>query len=533
MISSVKQHQMIRIIRLILFLFPTVSVAQTVDMNQLVTFRFQNERLGYVLSEVSRRYAIPFSYSSSFIPVDKIIRINERKVPLKYGLNKLFEPTKIVYAVIGNHIVLKIDESKEVIPIFEEPIQRQHEIESEELAPLKKYRYPILVWEHKIPTSVLEQMKSIPPPPELTVPEKVEEFGEKEIMQVTLIPPLSTNKEKAEKVTNTFSFNILWGRNGGLDGIEIGGFVNTILNDMSGFQLAGIGNQVDGNAQGIQMAFIYNYNKNHTKGVQLAGLWNVANTANVIQFTGLTNVIQESFQGVQAAIIGNYTRKRAEGIQAAGLFNYSKGYAKTQVSIGVNMASEVDFAQIGLVNAANYVKGKQIGLFNFADKIDGTPIGLLSIAQNGYNKIELGVSEALFVNAGVKLGVRKFYNIIQLGARFTKNIWSLGYGIGTSILLKEKQHFHLEYILSQINEKEVWTKTPNLLNQFRFNYDWQVSQRMSFFIGPSWNVIASKIKNTETQEVIGSNLPDYTLLNITKKNTNWKMWFGLNAGVRF
>ena len=492
---------MIRVIRLLFFLLPFLGFSQAVDMNQLVTFRFHNERLGYVLSEISRRYAIPFSYSSSFIPVDKIISISERKVSLEYGLNKLFEPTKIVYAVIGSNIVLKIDESKEVIPLIKISTQRRHQIELEDLAFLKKYDYSLLVWEHQIPVAILKKMKYMPPPPERVEPAAAEKVEEIEKMQITLMPPYSTNGKNADKMVNALSFNILWGRNGGLNGIEIGG-VNTILGDLTGLQLALIGNQVKGKAQGIQLA-------------------------------GLGNLTEEDFKGIQAALIGNFAQKRADGLQAALLFNYAKGYTKKQFSLGVNMASQVDNNQIGMVNAANYVKGKQIGLFNFADKIDGTPIGLLSIAKNGYNKIELGIGDALFVNVGFKLGVRKFYNIIQLGTRFTKNIWSLGYGIGTSIPLKEGQHFHIEYILSQVNEKAIWTKTPNLLNQFRFNYDWQFGKKMSFFLGPSWNFIASKIKNAETGVVIGSSLPDYTLLNFTKKNTNWKMWFGLNAGLRF
>lgn len=516
----------------LLFLFPLTMEAQSVDMNQLVTFRFKNERLGYILSEISRTYGVPFSYSSSFIPVDKRITINERRVPLKEGLDKLFAPTKIIYAQIGNNLVLRIDKSKEVIQIIEKPIERKRNIKTEELSLLRRYSFPILVWEHQIPYEALEQLKTVAPaPPE--IPDEIEGFLDKEFIQVTLVPPISTNKETALTTTNTFSFNILWGRNGGLNGFEVGGFVNTIIHNMQGFQLAGVGNIVEGDAQGGQLSTILNYNKGFTKGVQVSGGLNIANAANVIQLAGLANIIQEDFTGLQAAIIGNYTRKKANGIQAAGVFNYSKGYANNQFTLGVNKANEMAGLQIGLVNIADYAKGKQIGLINISNKTDKTPIGFLSITKNGYNKIELSGGEALYANVGFKFGVKKFYNIFQFGTRFTTDTWSLGYGLGTAFKLKERQYFHLEYVASHVNETDVWTNDLNLLNQFKFNFDWKLKGKGSLFLGPSWNLMASKIKDVETLEVIGSTLPSYTILDITRKNTNWKMWFGLNGGIRF
>lgn len=525
---------MIKIAQLVfLFLFPLCVTAQTVDLNRTVTFRYKNAKLGYILSDISRKYSIPFSYSSNFIPVAKRITISERKVSLKEGLDRLFEPTQIVYAVIGNSVALKIDESKEVITVIETSIDRNKNIETEEVAYLKRYSYPILVWEHQIPAEVLAEMKATKSVSEIDFPDEQEEnFLTEQMIQVTLVPPVSTNEELAEKTTNTFSFNVLWGRNGGLDGIEVGGFVNSIVHNMEGFQLAGVGNIVDGDAQGGQLATIFNYNKGFTKGVQ-ASLFNIANTANVIQVAGIANIIQEDFKGLQAALVGNYARTKADGFQLSGLFNYTKGYANTQISLGLNKASEVKNLQIGLVNLTGYSKGRQIGIVNIAEQSNKTPFGLINIIKDGYNKIEVSGGDALYANVGLKMGTRKFYNIFQFGNRFTDEIWNLGYGIGTAFPLKERQHFHIEYVASHVNENEVWTKKLNLLNQFKFNFDWKLKGKGSLFLGPSWNILASKIQDAETLAVIGSNLPDYTILNTTKNNTNWKMWFGLNGGFRF
>jgi len=512
---------MIKITQLVfLFLLPLCVHAQSVDLNQKVTLRYKNQQLGFILSDVSRKYGVPFSYSSNFIPVKKRITISERNIPLGEGLHKLFAPTQIIYAVIGNSIALKIDASKEVIPIIERPVERNRNIESEELSFLKRRSYPILVWEHQIPAEVLAEMKvvkSVPSGSSLEVPDKTrDDFLTEEMVQVTLIPPYGTNGELAEQTTNTFSFNVLWGKNGGLNGVEIGGFVNTITNDMRGFQFAGVGNQVEGNMRGGQVAPIFNYTKGFTRGVQ-ASLFNIANTANIIQVAGIANFIQTDFEGVQVALVSNYAKEKAD----------------MQFSLGINKTGEVKTLQVGLVNIADEVNGRQIGLVNITQKTDNTPFGLVNIIKNGYNKIEVGANDALFASVGIKTGVRKFYNIFQFGSRFTQDIWSIGYGIGTAFKLKERQYFHLEYVASHVNENEVWTKKLNLLNQFKFNFDWELEGKGSLFLGPSWNLLASKRMNTETLEVIGSQLPDYTILDTTRKNTNWKMWFGVNGGFRF
>jgi len=509
---------MIKITQLVfLFLFPLCVQAQSVDLNQRVTLRYKNQRLGFILSDVSRRYGIPFSYSSNFIPVKKRITISERNIQLGEGLHKLFAPTQIIYAVIGNSIALKIDESKVVIPMIETPIERNRNIEMETLSFLKRQSYPILVWEHPIPPEVLAEMKIVKAPPStLEVADQTTDgFLTEQMIQVTLIPPYGTNQELAEQMVNTFSFNILWGRNGGLNGIEIGGFVNTITNNMRGFQLAGIGNQVEGDAQGGQLATIFNYNKGFTRGVQ-ASLFNIANSANIIQIAGIANFIQSDFDGVQAALLSNYVKEKAD----------------RQFSLGINKASEVKTFQIGLINIADTVAGRQIGIMNISQQADKTPFGLLTIIKNGYNKIEVGANDALYASVGIKTGVRKFYNILQLGSRFTDDIWSVGYGIGTTFLRRERS-FHLEYVASHINEQDFWTKELNLLNQFKFNVEWELVPNRHLFLGPSLNILASKRTNPETLEVIGSQLPDYTILDTTQGNTNWKMWLGVNAGFRF
>lgn len=515
-------------------LFFSLSLsAQAVDLEQSIAMRYRNEQLGFILSDISRKYSIPFSYSSNFIPVSKRLTISEKHISLRDGLDKLLASTKIVYAVIGNSVALRIDESKEVITeIKTHPTNRKQEIKTDEIPFLRPVRRPTLVWEHPIPGEVLDRMKTMNTRELIQTSEVADEFLDKGTVQVTLFPAASTNKERAENTVNTFSFNILWGRNGGLNGIEIGGFLNAIMKDMQGFQLAGVGNIVEGDAQGIQLASSFNYSRGFMRGFQLS-MVNMANTANVIQLAGLANFANEEFDGLQFALGGNYVGKEAKGLQLAGLLNISEESAKTQIALGLNKTGNIKEYQIGLINIAQQAEGRQIGLVNIANHAEKTPIGLLNFIKNGYKKIELGVDENLITNTSFHFGLRGFYNILKIGVRFNDGTWILGYGLGTTYSVNEKGNLHLEYTITHVNENKFWTKELNLLNQVRLTYDWNANGQTSFFIGPSWNMIASKIRDVETSAIIGSALPYYTIINATGNNTNWKMWLGMSAGIRF
>jgi len=102
------------------------------------------------------------------------------------------------------------------------------------------------------------------------------------------------------------------------------------------------------------------------------------------------------------------------------------------------------------------------------------------------------------------------------------------------IPITEKQQVHLEWVLSHVNEGDWWTKNKNWLHQLKCSYDLAVGQKnTSIFIGPTFNWSMSTIRPSEMEAFTGSNLPSYTLLNRNSQKSNWKMWFGATAGLRF
>lgn len=537
-------------------------------LEQRVTLRYANEPLGNVLADISRDYQVRFSYSPNFIPVSRPVSLNMADEPLSAALDEIAGQVPVAYAAVGGQVLLRPDRSskgqlgqlqtlkgnvRQTSPIYpnEPKVDPKAKAERERLM---RRMYPIGdAAESKVIESGGDSYREInlaaiyKPAPEIledkaAAPKKA---GDTRLAQISLLPFVGTNALRSNEITNKYSVNLLWGTNGGVDGMEVGGFVNTVKNDVHGVQVAGLGSTVGGKVSGTQVSGLFNIIGDTLTGVQASGLINIAGDAQAVQVAGLSNVANGDFAGVQAAGLFNVSAGDADGLQAAGLFNYCHGKTKTQCSSLFNIAGDVQVGQASaLFNVGKKVGGFQIGLVNVADTVSGVPVGLLNIIKNGYNRFEISANDALYANAALKLGAYRFYNIIHLGARWdrmksagaaTGMSWGLGYGLGTALRFNPRLLLNIEAVAIHINEMERWTSELNLLNQLRFVLDYhKEGQRTSFFAGPVANVLVSKLFDPETGTVGSTAIdPSYTLLNHTKGDTNVKLWIGLQAGVRF
>ena len=82
---------------------------------------------------------------------------------------------------------------------------------------------------------------------------QAQEGSKKSKFQVSFGYPVGTHGMQKDYV-NDFSFNILYGLNGGVDGFEYGGVFNYNSGDVKGFQMAGVANINRGNTQGFQLS---------------------------------------------------------------------------------------------------------------------------------------------------------------------------------------------------------------------------------------------------------------------------------------
>ncbi|NQU84230.1 MAG: hypothetical protein HQ541_00570 [Mariniphaga sp.] len=339
--------------------------------------------------------------------------------------------------------------------------------------------------------------------------------------QITLVPPLGTNRIHAGNTINRFSLNIFAGYAAGIEGVEFGGFANINRHSTTGVQFAGFSNISGGKINAIQFAGFANINNGNTKGLQFSGFSNINNgSTNGLQSAGFVNFTREDSKLIQLAGFGNFSHN-IKGVQIAGFSNISSGTIKgAQIS--------------GFLNAARIVDGVQIGFLNIADTVkNGVPIGFLSIVRNGFKEFEIGISEGLNTYASFKIGVKQFYNIFSvgiqtLGDRFH---WGFGYGIGTHLADRNDYKINLELMSYHINEGAHFTNAYNDLQQAKLSFSRSLNENVSLFIGPTFNLMISDYqKHGNTRS--GSGFAPYAIINNWSGHTNLKYWVGFNAGIR-
>lgn len=351
---------------------------------------------------------------------------------------------------------------------------------------------------------------------------------------LSFITPLGTNGLESWNTTNNFSLNIFAGFSGGLKGIEMAGFANGLKGDMKGIQLAGFCNNTFGSAEGLEIAGFYNYNHRSLKGMQIAGFANVAldevegaqiagfsnhsQGSTLVQVSGFSNSSLGSKGGLQVAGFSNLSRGDGLGLQAAGFANVSTGSIK-----GIQLA--------GFANYARKIEGVQIAPFNVADTLEnGMAIGVWSIVRNGYKVLQIGGNESLLGEISFKSGVRRFYNIISLGASIQDNQikWGWGYGIGTLIPLAQRLDLSIEGQTYHLNEDRWWSHNTNLLNRITVTASYQLTRTLALYAGPAWNVWVTH-NNDFTME---PSFRDWTVYERVGQRNTVSMYPGLSAGLR-
>jgi len=387
--------------------------------------------------------------------------------------------------------------------------------------------------------------------------------------QVSFLPFLGTNLLMSGSTENKVSINILAGYNGATDGFEFGGLFNINRHYAKGIQIAGLGNIVGKETVGLQFSGIFNTNLGNVTGVQIAGINNVVlDTLKGLQFSGINNLAThnvDGFQisgisnvafqdvnrmqiagitnfgrdigGAQVAGIFNTSIGTVKGLQVAGIFNTGKTVKTGQVAGIMNIAIDtVEGVQLAsILNFARINRGFQLGLVNINDTVPGTSIGLLNLVWKGYNKVELYATEVLYMSARVKLGTRKFYNIIGFGTQgFSKgNVWGYTYGIGGVIGLgkSKKNDLNIDLTITDLQNTDTWFEEINLHTRFNVHYAHHLTPRIMIFGGPTWsNLFYSEDKIITEPYLL--DIPPYTIIDKTSNGTVKQGWIGFEVGLR-
>ena len=375
----------------------------------------------------------------------------------------------------------------------------------------------------------------------------------KDHFQLSLIYPLGTSGPASVYKSYELSLNLFLGFTGAINGFEAGGFVNLVNTNVNGVQLAGFGNIVGVSCNGVQMAGFGNVNGKDLNGVQLAGFGNFnGGTVSGVQGAGFANINGCSEKLVQVAGFANVTTGNCI-FQGSGFINIADDIVQAtdsfenievkvpggaQLAGFANVSKNINGLQAaGFINIAQNVKGLQLaGFLNYCDSIEGIPIAFLSIVKkNGYRKLTVSSNETFYVNTSFKIGVEKFYTIINLGYRPGINLfnWATGVGFGSMFNIDEKRSIDISILHHTIINDE-WFRDGDInsgyhsLNQLGVCFKYKIDKRLSVYAGPTYNVLVSE---NDSRSI---NLAPSWAWNLYDGNfTTVKTWFGFNAGFEF
>jgi len=337
--------------------------------------------------------------------------------------------------------------------------------------------------------------------------------------QITFAYPIGSNGIEAPDYSNNFSFNILYGLNGGANGFELGSILNYNKGEVIGFQLAGVANLTTDNSKGFSLSGVANICNGNTSSVGISGVLNYSKKmSGGFQVAGVSNVCSDSASGLFLSGVLNYSKQNSKGFQMSTI-NYT--------------AEKFTGFQLGVVNYARELNGIQLGVVNILnDSGKALPIGVLSIVKNGFFEFELTGGEVIYSNLNYKMGVERFYTIFKAGYSYYKNnpVYSYGIGFGSNISISEKHKLNVDLSSNTIVYNNRWDGELDLLNKADFNYKYNVSRNLSLLVGPSFNVYISKEK---VGDGYGSlNIP-YTIYKNEWTSGKIYMWIGFNAGLSF
>ena len=311
---------------------------------------------------------------------------------------------------------------------------------------------------------------------------------EKKAVQVAFIYPVGTAGANSVDYTNNFSFNIIGGLNGGVNGFELGSVANINKGDVNGCQISGVCNMTSGDSKGLIISGVTNLTKNQSKGVEISGVANVSG----------------SHKGLQLSTI-----------------NFVKDY--------------LSGSQIGIVNYAKKGKGVQFGVVNVCSVDDDVlPIGIFSVVKNGYYAFEVSTNELFITSLSYKMGKEKLHSIFRagIGEHNNESVFSTGFGFGSIIPIKGNHKLNMELICDALHYDWKWGDNKlNLLNQFNLNYQYQVTKHFAIKAVPSLKTFVTNQKdNGEFVDVI--KIP-HTLFEHVGEKYKVAGWLGLNAGIVF
>ncbi len=361
-------------------------------------------------------------------------------------------------------------------------------------------------------------------------------------IQMSIVYPMTTQGSQTVDYRYYFSFNLLSGRVGAVQGVEFGSLYNRVERDVIGVQFGGLFNWTQ-KASGVQFAGLGNASK-VANGVQFGSLGNITGDVGGIQFGGLANV-SESVTGIQVSGLVNIN-KHMNGLQFAGITNlceYNKGIQVAGITnitgesrgfqfAGVtNVSNEVSGASFGgIFNRTGKLRGVQFGIVNVTDTIEkGVSIALVNIVKKGfYNEWALSFSDYLNVGLSYKMGIQKFYTIYTIGANFLEdNLWVAGIGFGNRTSLSSRLDFQPEIMSYSYFPNDFRNVQSTWATHLKLGFVYKLNEKIGIVVAPSIYQLSSDIDNTSPYKVS----PISSFYSYEEDNSKTSVGIGISVGL--
>jgi len=576
-------------------------------LGKVVSVNAENEPLATVLNSLSKTGNFQFSYKSDIVLQDKKVSIHEENKTVKYILDKLLEGN-YHYTEKGKYIIIhaggerfftisgfiqngNTGERLSNVTVYEDqilastltnekgyfklPIKNKKRLKTISIVVRKEsfsenvialnagYDQEIILpivpskevylkdvvikkeaeesnWANKFFISSKQKIQNL----------NIGNFMANRPIQTSLLPGIGSRGMIGSQVSNKFSFNMLGGYTGGVEGFEIGTVFNINKGDVKGLQLAGAFNSVSGSINGCQIGGVYNYVSGNIGGIQVSGVGNIVKKkTNGVQIAGVSNLNLDTFTGVAFAGFSNNNREQTKGVQVAGVANINhketKGFQIAGVTnhcdtsikgiqlgcVSNHARREIRGVQIaGIYNYARKIKGLQFGLVNIADTMEGAGIGIVNIYRNGLNKLVFSSSDIQQVNVAYLSGAKKLYSIIGFGANAQTNqqLYSVFYGIGSSVNLSKRWSLHPE-CYGQVFYLGDWGYVP-LVGRAQVDISYKIQRKIEIFAGASYSFTEDrrgKSVNDFSPWLVANNI-EYRIIENNKLAT----WVGWQFGLR-
>ena len=354
-------------------------------------------------------------------------------------------------------------------------------------------------------------------------------------LAANLVPYLGTSTLTGLDVEQTFALHLIGGAASSTRGFELAGVFNVESRALCGVQVAGVANIVSGPVQGLQLSMI------NTAGGRLDGVQ-----------TGFVNAATGSVHGLQLGFVDIATSE-VHGMQAGFVNTAADPVDGAQLGFVNVGTAELDGAQLGFVNSAlgdvgglqlgfvnvngGELRGLQLGFVNVSDNADAA-IGVLSVHTHGHTHVDLWVTDAGLVMAGIEHGGRRFHNLYGAGltARDGHTVFALAWGLGARVHDQNPWYVDVDAVAyglittqgtSTTDERSFDETHLGSILQLRVPIGYRLSPTVSLFAAPSISIaVAGRNDTLRDPSLYGAEVTN------DGASTSATLWPGLSLGAR-